>query len=154
MQIEERVAAYVAEVIADRSDLFLVKVTMQGNGVLSVLMDGDQGVDVQDCALVSRYVGDQLEEHEVISTAYQLEVSSPGLENPLLHVRQYHKNKGRNVSVQSIDGTKIEGKLLEVSDEGIQLEEVVKEKGKKATTRMVDIPFGQIKTTKVLISFK
>jgi ribosome maturation factor RimP len=154
MQIEERVTAYVAEVLVDRADLFLVKVTMQGNGLLSILIDGDNGVDVQDCALVSRYVGNQLEENDIIETAYQLEVSSPGLENPFLHVRQYHKNKGRSVSVQLVDGLKVEGVLLEITEEGIQLEESIKEKGKKATTRMVDIPFGQIKTTKVLISFK
>ena len=154
MQIEERVAVYVAEVLAERADLFLVKVTMQGSGVLSILIDGDQGVDVQDCALVSRYVGDKLEENEDIATAYQLEVSSPGLENPLLHLRQYQKNLNRQVSIQTLEGQTTEGKLMAVQEAGIQLEEVVKEKGKKATTRMVDIPFGQIKTTRVLISFK
>lgn len=154
MNIEQRVSELVEEKIADRADLFLVDVKMHSNGKLIVLVDGDTGVGIADCVAISRHVGYHLEEENVIEHAYNLEVSSPGLDTPLKQQRQYEKNKGRNVAVKLIAGEKREGLLLQVSEEGITIEEKVKEKGKKAVLIENFIPFGEIMETKVLISFK
>lgn len=154
MQVEERVRTLVEEKIADREDLFIVSIKMQRNGVLEILIDGDQGMPIEDCAKISRHVGFHLEEEEAIESAYRLEVSSPGVDSPLVLHRQYLKNVGRLIRVKDTSGAKREGILLQVSEVSITIEEKIKEKGKKATTQELVIPFTDITETKVLISFK
>jgi len=154
MTIEQKVSELVEQKIADRPDLFLVDVKMHSNGKLIVLVDGDNGIGIADCVAISRHVGFHLEEENTIEHAYNLEVSSPGIDTPLKLKRQYDKNLGRNVQVKLTEGTKREGKLLNVSEEGITIEEKNKEKGKKAELVESLIPFDQIAETKVLISFK
>lgn len=154
MQVEKRVRELIEEKISDREDLFIVSVQMLKNGVLEILLDGDNGISIDDCVAVSRHVGFHLEEENVIENAYRLEVSSPGIDSPLLSLRQYLKNIGRDVRVKTGDSTKREGKLLSVTDDAIVIAEKVKEKGKKAELVEVLIPMEQIKETKVLISFK
>ena len=154
MQVENRVIELVEEKIADRSDLFIVSVRFLNNGVLEILLDGDNGIAIEDCVQVSRHVGYHLEEENVIDRAYRLEVSSPGVDSPLLLGRQYQKNVGRDVKVKLLDGAKKEGQLRSVTNSTISIEEKVKEKGKKAVLIQTEIPIDQIKETKVLISFK
>ncbi|HEY0670298.1 MAG TPA: ribosome assembly cofactor RimP [Sphingobacteriaceae bacterium] len=154
MNVEKRVRELVEEKIADRPDLFLVDVKMHVNGKLAILVDGDHGVAIADCVAISRHVGYHLEEENTIEQAYNLEVSSPGLDTPLQSVRQYNKNIGRSVSIKLTDGSKREGKLLSADESAIIIEEKVKEKGKKAQSVENSIPLDQISETKVLISFK
>jgi ribosome maturation factor RimP len=155
MNIEDRVIQLIEEKIAGRPDLFIVDVKMHLSGLLTILMDGDQGIGIQDCAGISRHVGFHLEEENAIEQAYHLEVSSPGLDTPLKSLRQYRKNLNRSVGVKLINGTLREGKLIAAEDNGITLaENVKKEKGNKAQLIENLIPFDQIAETKVLISFK
>ncbi|MDR6941700.1 ribosome assembly cofactor RimP [Mucilaginibacter pocheonensis] len=154
MNIEKRVKELVEEKIADKPNLFLVDVKMHSNGKLIVLLDGDNGVGIDDCVQVSRHVGFHLEEENVIETAYNLEVSSPGIDYPLSSIRQYAKNVGRNLAIKMADGAKREGKLTAVTEDAIIIEEKIKEKGKKAETIESVIPIDKITETKVLISFK
>ena len=112
MNIEKRVTELVEEKIADRPDLFLVDVKMHPNGKLIILVDGEKGIGIADCAQISRYVGFKLEEENVLETAYNLEVSSPGIDAPLVLPRQYVKNVGRQLAIKMADGSKREGKLL------------------------------------------
>ncbi|HEY1010263.1 MAG: ribosome assembly cofactor RimP [Daejeonella sp.] len=154
MSIEKRVIELVEEKIADRPDLFLVDVQMRSSGQLSILIDGDNGVAITDCVAVSRHVGFHLEEENTIEQAYNLEVSSPGLDTPLKLFRQYQKNINRSLSIKLKNGDKKEGKLIAAEGDGITLEESIKEKGKKATVMQNVIPFTDISETKVLVSFK
>jgi ribosome maturation factor RimP len=154
MNIEKRVTELVEEKIADKPNLFLVNVKMHSNGKLIVLLDGDQGIAIDDCVAVSRHVGFHLEEENVIETAYNLEVSSPGLDYPLSSLRQYAKNMGRTLGIKMADGTKREGVLSSLTEDAIVIEEIIKEKGKKAETVESVIPLDKITETKVLISFK
>ncbi|MGM1429448.1 ribosome assembly cofactor RimP [Sphingobacterium lactis] len=154
MQVENRVIELIEEKIADREDLFIVSVRFLKNGVLEILLDGDNGIAIEDCVQVSRHVGFHLEEENVIDKAYRLEVSSPGIDTPLVMKRQFDKNVGRSVQVKMLDGTKREGVLLSATEDSISIEEKVKEKGKKAVQVESAIPLDQIKETKVLISFK
>ena len=156
MNIEKRVRGLVEEKITEigKLDLFIVDVKMHANGRLVILVDGDNGIGIDDVAAISRYVGFKLEEENVIETAYNLEVSSPGVDTPLTSIRQYVKNVGRSLSIKMADGTKREGKLTGIAEDAIVIEEKVKEKGKKAETVEAVIPISKITETKVLISFK
>ncbi|WDF78049.1 ribosome assembly cofactor RimP [Mucilaginibacter sp. AW1-7] len=154
MNIEKRVRELVEEKIADKPNLFLVDVKMHSNGKLIVLLDGDDGVGIDDCVAVSRHVGFHLEEENVIETAYNLEVSSPGIDFPLSSARQYAKNVGRTLGIKMADGVKREGVLSALTEDAIIIEEKIKEKGKKAETVESVIPLDKITETKVLISFK
>ena len=142
MNIEKRVKELVEEKIADKPNLFLVDVKFHSNGKLIILVDGDNGIGIDDCVAISRHVGFHLEEENAIETAYNLEVSSPGIDTPLTLPRQYTKNIGRTLGIKMADGTKREGKLIK------------KEKGKKAEIVESVIPMDKITETKVLISFK
>jgi ribosome maturation factor RimP len=154
MNIEKRVRELVEEKIADKPNLFIVDIKMHSNGKLMILIDGDNGVGIDDCVAISRHVGFRLEEENVIETAYNLEVSSPGIDTPLTSLRQYLKNTGRNLSIKMADGTKREGKLSGITEDAIVIEEKVKEQGKRAETVESIIPVSKITETKVLISFK
>ena len=156
MDIEKKVKELVDEKIAEiaRPDLFWVDIKMHPNGKLIILLDGDKGVGIADCAAISRYVGFKLEEENVLDTAYNLEVSSPGIDTPLVLPRQYVKNIGRNLAIKMADGSKREGKLSSLTEDAIIIEENKKEKGKKAEQIESVIPLSQITETKVVISFK
>jgi len=156
MNIEKKVRELVEEKISamGRDDLFIVDIKMQSNGNLIVLVDGDKGIGIDDIVAISRHVGFRLEEENVIETAYNLEVSSPGLDAPLKEIRQYLKNIGRNLAIKMADGSKREGKLNGITEDAILIEEKIKEKGKRAGIIESVIPIEQITETKVLISFK
>jgi ribosome maturation factor RimP len=154
MQVENRVKELIEEKISDRPELFLVEIRMLPNNKLIIHVDGDEGISIQDCAAISRHVGFHLEEENVIVQAYNLEVSSPGVGEPLKLKRQYYKNVGRLLSVKLADGNLKEGKLLSVTDSEITIEESIKEKGKKAALAETVLSFDNIVETKVLISFK
>jgi len=154
MDIEKRVTELVGEKIADRPDLFLVDVKMHSNGKLIILVDGDKGIGIADCAAISRHVGFHLEEENVLEDAYNLEVSSPGIDAPLVMPRQFVKNVGRNLAIKMADGSKKEGRLTGMTEDAVIIEETNKQKGKKAETTESVIPLTQITETKVLISFK
>ena len=154
MDIEKRVTELVEEKIADRPDLFLVSVKMHSSGKLVILVDGEKGIGIADCAAISRHVGFHLEEENVIEDAYNLEVSSPGIDAPLVLPRQYVKNVGRQLAIKMADGSKREGKLTGMTEDAVVIEETIKEKGKKAEIIESAVPLAQITETKVLISFK
>ncbi|SMO58592.1 ribosome maturation factor RimP [Solitalea koreensis] len=152
--IVNRITKLVEEKISDDANLFIVDIKVLPNNKVMIFVDGDNGITIQKCAEISRHVGFHLEEENVIDHAYTLEVSSPGIDYPLTLQRQFSKNIGRNVLVKLVDNNKKEGKLLENSENGIKIEETVKEKGKKAQQVEVEIPFSEINEVKVTISFK
>ena len=154
MNVEKRVTELVEEKIADRPDLFLVDVQMHGSGILSILVDGDNGVAISDCVAISRHVGFHLEEENAIEQAYRLEVSSPGIDTPLKSFRQFQKNINRSLKIKFKSGNVKEGKLMQVEESSVSIQESVKEKGKKAAIIETLIPFEDISEAIVLVSFK
>lgn len=158
MGIEQRAKELVEEKIADRPELFLVELKMLPNNKLIIKVDGDQGITIQDCADISRHVGFHLEEENVVDTAYNLEVSSPGVGEPLILQRQYIKNIGRDLGIRLVNGSIKEGTLLGVNVADILLEEFQKPSGKSKSKKIekveTNLPFEEIAEVKVLISFK
>ena len=108
---------------------FIADVTvssLKGPTKVSILLDGDMGVTIDDCVEMSRAVGNALEEDNMIDAKYTLEVSSPGVDHPLSDVRQYKKNIGRKLRVTLSDGKDVKGKLAEVTDKLIVVEKETK----------------------------
>ncbi|MEO6728485.1 MAG: ribosome assembly cofactor RimP [Candidatus Dojkabacteria bacterium] len=154
MSVEKRIRELIEEKIADRPDLFIVEIKVLNNKQVTILLDGDNGVGIHDCALVSRHVGFHLEEENVIDQAYTLEVSSPGLDTPLILERQFQKNIGRTLEIKLKEGKTATGKLLKSDDEAIVIMASVKEKGKKAKEVETAINKSDLTEVKVGVSFK
>lgn len=139
------------------SSLFLVDVLVSHANAgqkIVVYVDGDEGVSIDTCAEISRSLATILEEEDMIDSQYTLEVSSPGLDQPLKSARQYRKNVGRNIKVLLQDNQVIKGKLLEVNEEKITIDEEIKNAKKKTETKERVIAFDHIRKTNVLASFK
>ena len=83
---------------------------------------------------------------------FSLEVSSPGLDEPLKLLRQYKKNIGRDVEVTMNDDVKKEGKLTAVTEQSITIE-YTEGKGKKSIVKTEELPFDAVKQTKIQIKF-
>lgn len=153
-EIQRRIEAFKPEV-------FVVDMSLkQGKGnVLSILVDTDQGITIDECARISRHLNLYLEEEAGIEFAFTLEVSSPGVGRPFKVQRQYFKNVGRKLKVKLLDNTTQKGKLIAADTEGITLElkPAKKPKPGKPVQQPEDntlrIPFEQIKEAVIEISF-
>jgi ribosome maturation factor RimP len=119
---------------------------------VSVFVDGDQGITIDDCSALSRALSEEL---DLIKENYTLEVGTPGLDQPLKLKRQYVKNKGRGLRVLRMDKSSVQGQLTEVSEVGIVMDAESKVKGKKKIEiSRIEIPFSEIEKAIVIVSFK
>ena len=140
-------------ILQDDPALFRVQVKIKPINNIKLYVDGDNGITIEKCVKINRQLYKKIEEaHMFPEGDFSLELSSPGVDEPLKMHRQYHKNIGRFVEVIFPDGTKQEGKLLQVAEADIIIEQVTG-KGKKAITQQLVIPFNNIKTTTVQIKF-
>lgn len=141
------------ELIGAEPDLFLVEIRIKPTHNIKVFIDGDQGVSIERLVQLNRKLYKRIEEAQVYPEGeFSLEVSSPGLDEPLKLHRQYVKNSGRFVELTLKDERKLEGKLAGVTADHLIIEET-KGKGKKTETIVHNISFDNIKTTKVQIKF-
>lgn len=154
--IGEKIVRELAQSRLDEFDGFIVDLTISSNNHIKLVIDSDSSIAVSDCISVSRNVEHNLD-REVED--FSLEVSSAGLDQPFKHLRQYKKNKGREVKVKLITDKAIEGILKEVEDDRIivvsrQKERIEGRKAKKWVENEHLLKFSEIKETKVIISFK
>ena len=149
---KEVIEKLVNEVLEEVPGYFLVQVRIKPTNNVKVFLDGDQGIPIEACIKVNRKLYPMLEEQLYPEGDFSLEVSSPGVGEPLLLHRQYVKNKDRWVEVQLQDGTIKEGKMIDVKEDTITLEST-EGKGKKAITTQDELSFNHIKTTTVQIKF-
>ena len=152
----------VKNLVEDEPDVFLVEIRIKPTNNVKVFLDSDNSMSLDKLIQYNRKLYRDLEESQFFpGNDFSLEVSSPGLDEPLKQIRQYRKNVGRDVEVLLQEGSKIEGKLIEATDSGIVVEEekisprVVggKNKGKKKELLQHSIPFNNIKSTKIQIKF-
>jgi len=147
--IEEKVNS----LLAGHPSHFLVEVRIKPTNNVKVFIDADEGVILSDLIDYNRKLYKQLEESTLFPNGdFSLEVSSPGLDEPLKLFRQYKKNVGRFVEVNFKDSTKAEGKLIEATEDGIIIETETG-KGKKKEIKQESILFDQIKNTKIQVKF-
>lgn len=154
MDVVEEIKKIAAAKLTDESQ-FIVDIIIsskRGPKKVLVLIDGDNGITIDDCADLSRELSKTLDEVAWMDDSYLLEVSTPGLDQPLLLLRQFKKNIGRGLKVKLPDKIQ-EGTLTEVSEEKIVLSQETGS-GKKKESQIIDIPFSTIEKAFVLVSFK
>jgi ribosome maturation factor RimP len=134
-------------------DIFLVSIKIKPTNNFKIYLDADGGLGIEKCIKINRALYKIMEEMGMYPDGdFSLEVSSPGIDEPLKLLRQYKKNMGRSVEVTTNDEKKNEGILKEVTDDTITIEQTAG-KGKKAVVLNTDINFTDIKQTRVLIKF-
>ena len=137
-------------------DYFLVDVTISADDCIVVTIDHAEGVWIEDCAELSRFIESRLDRD---AEDYELEVGSAGLGQPFRVRRQYEIHVGRPVETQTKDGHKYQGMLKEVSDDGftIEVETKVKPEGAKRPHKELvgmHFTFDEVAYTKYLIKVK
>ena len=115
MAFKERVKELLEEGLSEHPSLFLIDFSISADYKISVVIDGDEGVILQDCIDVSRSVENNLDREE---QDFSLEVASAGATSPLKLPRQYRKNIGRNLEV-TLEAEVIEAKLIDADDDKI-----------------------------------
>jgi len=153
--LSSKISDMVQDAIGDRDDLFVVDVIVKGNAgnqKVVVLVDGDEGIGIDDCSDISRKLSEQLDAENVLEDKYTLEVSSPGVDYPLKFQRQYNKNIGRRVKVRLNDGKILKGELLRVDNTEITIS-AEKKLNKKVVKEELNIPLETINRTNVLVTF-
>jgi len=141
--------------LEERKDLFLIDFSVSNDNAIKIVIDGDNGVLVEDCMFVSRAIEHNIDrdEHD-----FSLEVLSSGAATPLVQPRQYKKHIGRNLEVKTLDNEKFEGELIAVNDKSVVLKWKAREpkpvgKGKVTVTKEANLTFENIKEAKVKIKF-
>lgn len=132
---------------------FLLQVQVLPGNKVEIFLDGDEGIGLEVCRTISRYVEERLDLEGLIGLSYGLEVSSPGATRPLELPRQYPKHVGRTLRVTLGDGTEKEGRLAFAGPDGIGLE-TTSGRGRQKQTVREEIPFGDIRQAVVKIAFK
>jgi ribosome maturation factor RimP len=154
MSFKEKVKQLLDEGLAEYPDLFLINLSIDDNNKIVVTLDGDNGVQLQDCINISRAIEHNLDREE---QDFALEVASAGVSLPLKLVRQYKKNIGRTLKIKTTFDT-IEALLTDVSDDSITVEWSSREpkkigKGKETVLHTKKIEYKDIIEAIVTITF-
>jgi ribosome maturation factor RimP len=155
MEFRKNIETLLNEFLETRKDLFLIDLKFSAGDDITVILDGDNGVTLQDCLDASRAVEFNMdrEEHD-----FSLQVMSAGLSEPLSTPRQFNKNMGREIEVILEDSSTIEGELSKVDEEKITLILRYRKpkdigKGKVDVEEEKEIPYSEIKKALVVIKF-
>lgn len=155
MDFRAKVEQLVHEFLETRKDLYLVDLKISAGDDITVILDGDEGLSLQDCLDASRAIEFNLdrEEHD-----FALQVMSPGLSEPLKLPRQFKKNMGREIEVLLNSDEKIQGEVVAVDDEKVTVVLRYRRpkligKGKEDVVENKEIPYTEIKKALVVIKF-
>ena len=153
MIFKDQVNELVQVALDSRPDLFLIACKISTDNHISILLDGDEGVNLQSCVEVSRQIEHNLdrEQHD-----FSLEVASAGVGSPLKKTRQYVKNVGRKLRIERNEAPTIEGTLVDANEEKVTLEWKQREpkpvgKGKVTITKQETLSYQEIVSAKVLV---
>jgi ribosome maturation factor RimP len=155
MEFRKKIEELLNDFLETRKDLFLIDLKISAGDDITVILDGDNGVSLQDCLDASRAIEFNMdrEEHD-----FSLQVMSAGLSEPLATQRQFAKNIGREIEVLMNDSSKIEGELAKADEEKITLILRYRKpkdigKGKVDVEEEKEIPYSDIKKALVTIKF-
>lgn len=155
MDFRAQVEQLLNDFLAERSDLFLIDIKFSATDHIRVIIDGDEGVTLQDCLDASRSIENNMdrEEHD-----FSLEVMSAGLSEPLSSLRQYRKNIGRSLELLLNDSSEVEGELAKVEEDHITLILKYRKpkdigKGKVDVVEEKDFLYTDIKKALVVVKF-
>lgn len=135
--------------ISEKNNLLLLEVLFRGterNRVIEIFIDGEENLSADECAKISRQINQDIEDKKLITSAYRLDVSSPGVDRPLKYLKQYKKHINRKFEVSYKSGEnkkRITGKLVKIEDDHLYF----------FTNQELVIKFEDIITAKVIVSF-
>ena len=147
VSLVQKLIAELELIIDEFPELFFVDLIVtgvSGKQIVLVLIDSEVGLSIEMCSLISRKLLSKIEEKSLIEGAFNLEVSSPGIDRPISLPRQFKKNIGRKLEIETLDGETFKGKLKKIEDQKIAL---------YLRERVEIIFLDKIKKAKVLISF-
>ena len=153
--MRDKVTQLLNEALKEHTHLFLIDMEIASDNKIAVIIDGDQGVRVEDCIAISRAIEHNLDREE---EDFSLDVLSAGVSRPLSLPRQYKKNLGRNLQVKTTQGKTIEGKITQTTDTEVTLEWKAREpkpvgKGKVTVQKQAVLPYTDIVEAKVMVTF-
>ena len=153
MTFKEKVCKLLEASLDSRPDLFLIECKVSIDNHISILLDGDEGVNLKSCVEISRQIEHNLD-REVHD--FSLEVASAGVGSPLQKTRQYLKNMGRKLRVEREAMPTLEGMLIDSDEYGFTLQWKQREpkpigKGKITVTKSKTLSFNEIISAKVLV---
>ena len=153
MTFKEKVCKLLEASLDSRPDLFLIECKVSIDNHISILLDGDEGVNLKSCVEISRQIEHNLD-REVHD--FSLEVASAGVGSPLQKTRQYLKNMGRKLQVEREAMPTLEGMLIDSNEHGFTLQWKQREpkpigKGKITVTKIKTLSFNEIISAKVLV---
>ena len=153
MNFRSKVESLLEAALEEDQSLFLIDLKIGSDNSIHITLDGDQGVTLKDCMNVSRAIEHNLDREEY---DFSLEVASAGVGSPLLNSRQYIKNIGRKLRVESMEVSTLEGTLTAADNQAFTLEWKQREakpvgKGKVTVTKQKTLSYDQISVAKVLV---
>lgn len=149
---EETIRKNLEEYLEARN-LFILNIHISPNNQIEITIDGDDYVNVDECAEVSRYIEGFLNRD---IEDYSLVVSTPDANKPLLLPRQYPKHVHKTILIHTHENKELKGKLLHADTETIQLAistKIQEGKKKKKIEQIINVPYHQIKKAKILLPF-
>ncbi len=151
----EDIEAIIKEAISG-TEIFVVEAAVKPGNIIRVYVDAPEGISMEECVRISKAIESGIDRE---LEDFDLQVSSPGLENPLLVIQQYTKNIGKELKVETDNKQRFVGELLEADPNGITLNALVKikvagSKKKKTEFQAVNLKFEEIKSAKVNLHFK
>ena len=154
--IEKKIVCQIVDEWLAGKEYFLVEVTVSPDDKIVVEIDHKEGVWIEDCVELSRYIESRLNREE---EDYELEVGSAGIGQPFKVLQQYRNHIGEEVEVLKKDGCKLCGVLKDADEQHFTLttqKKVKPEGAKRPRMEQEDETFAyeEIKYTKYLISFK
>lgn len=156
MELAAQIEQWANEALQGETEYFVVEVLRSKTGKqITVLLDGDQGIPIQKCGEVSRFISRMVDEEVPDEVgAFTVEVSSPGVDRPLKMIRQFAKHLGRSLRFTDEEGKEQEGVFKALDGEVLSLEMTIKEKGKKKQVVERTYNLSSITDPKVVVSFK
>lgn len=155
--IRKETIVKLAEEFLRESSNYLIDVQVSASNKIRVYIENDEHVSIQECIKLSRYIEHSLDRE---SEDFELEVSSPGIDQPFKNERQYKKYVGKDVSVLLTNGSKVDGVLIELKDNHITILPAPMNKAKKQSTinsfsdkTQAVIPLADVKETRLIIVF-
>ncbi len=154
MSLTDKVHKLLEEALQENEALFLIDCKIHPDNSIEVIIDGDDGVKVEDCISISRAIEHNLDRDE---EDFSLQVMSSGVSEGLKHIRQYKKNIGRKLKVKTKNET-FEGELISISEDSIILTWKAREpkpigKGKVTVAKEANVAYESIVEAKVMITF-
>ena len=155
MDFNTKIKYCLENILKEKKDIFLIDFDIRSNDSMKIVIDGDNGIKVQDCIKISKAIKSKIEEE---NKNFSIEVTSPGIGENLKISRQYKNNVGRDLELKLDDGTFIDGKLKKANDKKIELE-ILETNSKIKTKKYSRIAnesyyYKEIKQARLKVKFK